>query len=121
MKQMAWLILSLGMVANVGLAADCKDAGSTAEIIQCVVVELNKTDRELNSVYVKLLSILDAEGQRKLKESQRAWIKYRDLNAQFLADSFRGGSAESILLVDAKTTMTQTRTKELLNEYERRK
>jgi hypothetical protein len=37
----------------------------------------------------------DAESKRKLKESQRAWIAFRDAEAAFAADQFRGGLLKS--------------------------
>lgn len=117
MKQIAWSVLSLAMVANVGFAADCKNDGSTVEIKQCEDANFNQADRELNNVYGKLLNRLDAEGQRKLKTSQRAWLKFRDSNAEFIADSNRGGSIEPIIVVDTKTQMTQARTRELQEVY----
>lgn len=109
------------MLTSIGFAADCKNAGSTAEIKLCANTEFNRADRELNSIYRKLLSSLDIEGQRKLKESQRAWLKFRDLNAGFVSDSWRGGNLEHLLFIDAKTQTTQARTKQLQEIYENRK
>jgi uncharacterized protein YecT (DUF1311 family) len=40
-------------------------------------------DRELNYYYQRLASVLDKEGRTALKESQKAWLKERDLSIEF--------------------------------------
>ena len=40
-------------------------------------------DRELNTYYNKLYSILEKNEKKKLKESQRSWLKTRDLSLEF--------------------------------------
>jgi uncharacterized protein YecT (DUF1311 family) len=113
--------MGLTMLTSIGFAADCKNAGSTAEIKLCANTEFNRADRELNSIYRKLLSSLDVEGQWKLKESQRTWLKFRDLNAGFISDTWRGGNLEYLLFIDTKSQMTQVRTKQLQEVYENKK
>ncbi len=40
-------------------------------------------DRELNIQYARIQGVLDAEGKRKLAESQRRWIEFRDSTFAF--------------------------------------
>jgi len=48
--------------------------------------DFKKVDAELNSAYAALMAKLpDAEGKEKLKQSQRAWIAFRDAEAVFAA------------------------------------
>jgi len=48
--------------------------------------DFKKVDAELNSAYAALMAKLpDAEGKEKLKQSQRAWIAFRDAEAAFAA------------------------------------
>src|SRR6266540_3247542 len=55
--------------------------------------ECVQADSELNKTYEALLAKLpDAESKQKLKESQRAWLAFRDAEAAFAADQARGGS-----------------------------
>jgi uncharacterized protein YecT (DUF1311 family) len=43
-----------------------------------------QADAELNKIYEALLAKLpDAEGKEKLKQSQRAWLAFRDAEAAF--------------------------------------
>ena len=58
-----------------------------------VRAEFEQADAELNKTYEALLAKLpDAESKQKLKESQRAWLAFRDAEAAFAADQARGGS-----------------------------
>jgi uncharacterized protein YecT (DUF1311 family) len=46
--------------------------------------EFEKADADLNKTYDALLAKLpDAEGKEKLKQSQRAWLAFRDAEAAF--------------------------------------
>ena len=98
----------------------CDKAITDADLLKCADAEFSAADKKLNDTYSKLLNALDPEGQHKLKESQRAWVKFRDLNAEFAGDSSRGGSAESVIIVDTETQMTEARIKELQRELELR-
>jgi len=55
--------------------------------------EFVKVDAELNRTYEALLAKLpDAESKEKVKQSQRAWVAFRDAEATFAGDQARGGS-----------------------------
>ena len=53
---------------------------STVGMIACTTTATEAWDTELNRVYGALMSELDADGQKKLKAAQRAWIAFRDLD-----------------------------------------
>lgn len=99
----------------------CGKATTDSALLSCSAKEFATADKKLNEVYGKLLKVLDAKGQHKLREAQRAWVSFRDLNAEFSGDINRGGSAEALNIVGAKTSMTDERVKELQNEFELRK
>ena len=76
--------------------------------------EFTKANEELNQVYKTLLSRLDDGGQKaKLRTAQKAWLKYRDANADFEAFLYEGGSIKPQIYTYSLVTMTQNRTKEL--------
>jgi uncharacterized protein YecT (DUF1311 family) len=91
----------------------CNKVVTTADMLECADDEFSAADKKLNITYGNLLKTLDAEGQRKLKDAQRVWIKFRDLNADFAGDSMRGGSAEPLVIIGERTQMTAERTKQL--------
>lgn len=85
--------------------------------------EFAKADKELNEVYAKVLGVLDDTSKEKLKKSQRAWVAYRDAEADFSADAeARGGSMWPLVHEGTRTRLTKERVrslKELLIEDER--
>jgi uncharacterized protein YecT (DUF1311 family) len=67
-------------------------AQTQAALIAQARADFERADAELNKTYETLLTKLpDAEGKEKLKQSQRAWLAFRDAEAAFAADQARGG------------------------------
>jgi uncharacterized protein YecT (DUF1311 family) len=82
--------------------------------------EFEQADSELTKTYDALLGRLpDAESKRKLQESQRAWIAFRDAEGSFAADQVRGGTAASSLRYASMTECTQQRIKQLKSDFPR--
>jgi uncharacterized protein YecT (DUF1311 family) len=73
--------------------------------------DFKKADAELNKTYEALLKKLpDAESKQKLKESQRAWLAFRDTEAAFAAG---GGTMAPTLDYATMTELTEQRIKQL--------
>ena len=73
--------------------------------------DFKKADAELNKTYEALLKKLpDAESKQKLKESQRAWLAFRDAEAAFAAG---GGTMAPTLRYATMTELTEQRIKQL--------
>lgn len=115
------LIFMLLAITNPIQALDCDHADSTFEMSECGGIEFTKADKELNEVYGKLMKMLDTEGQRRLKAAQRAWLSFRDADADFRADVHRGGTWEPITATAARTDLTRQRVNALKEEMEVRK
>jgi uncharacterized protein YecT (DUF1311 family) len=79
---------------------------------------VDKANVEIDKVYKQLLGKLDAEQQKSLKEAQRAWIKWRDIEAELIArlGGAIGGSAMRVDYANAQTKLIQQRT-EVLKGY----
>ena len=79
--------------------------------------EFTKADKELNAVYAKVLEVLDDVAKEKLKRSQRAWVVFRDAEADFRADAeARGGSMWPLIHEGVRSSLTKERVK-ALKEY----
>ena len=79
--------------------------------------EFTKADKELTEVYTKVLGVLDDAAKEKLKKSQRAWVAYRDADAEFHADAeARGGSMWPLIYEGTRGSLTKARVK-ALREY----
>lgn len=80
--------------------------------------EFERADAELNKIYEALLTKLpDAESKEKLKQSQRAWLAFRDAEAAFAADHERGGSMAPTIRYETITELTQERIKQLKTRF----
>ena len=71
-----------------------------------------------DAAYKQLMSKLDSEGQKSLREAQRSWIKWRDNEALLIAriGGAVGGSALRVDHLTAQAKLIRQRT-EVLREY----
>lgn len=89
-------------------------AQSQQEMNAEAAAEFAKADKELNEVYAKVLGVLDDGSKEKLKKSQRAWVAYRDAEADFSADAeARGGSMWPLVHEGTRARLTKERVKRL--------
>lgn len=95
------------------------NAQSTSELKAQAYARYEKADKAMNVVYKKLLSSLNEEGQKRLKIFQRAWIAFRDAQADFDCHHFDGGKYEGLERIGSLDQQTQARTKRLLADYKR--
>ena len=110
--------LSLLIAALVAFPTSHANAQTQAEMNRQTAKDFQKVDAKLNSTYAALMAKLPgAESKRKLKESQRAWIAFRDAEAAFAADQFRGGSAAPVLRWTSMTETTEQRIKQLKADF----
>lgn len=66
-------------------------SGNTAKILEANEAEVAIQDKWLNESYKKLRAKLGEEQKEQLKKAQRAWLKYRELDGDFIYDA-QGGS-----------------------------
>ena len=85
------LLLALPLAAqeehpiDVQFGKDVEKNNSTAGLVAAYNKALKSWDKELNKQYQKLMAGLDAEAKASLKDSQRAWITYRDKEIENLS------------------------------------
>jgi uncharacterized protein YecT (DUF1311 family) len=113
MKQYV-ISLALLIAALVAFPPSHANAQSQPEMNGQAAKDFEKADTELNKTYEALLRKLpDAEGKEKLKQSQRAWLTFRDAEAAFASDQARGGSMAPTIRYETITELTQQRIKQL--------
>lgn len=116
------LAVALVLMTGVAQAATrCDNATTNVQLQDCQAAAYQAADARLNASYAQLLKLLDEEGRRKLRTAQKAWLAFRDANAEFAGDLNRGGTAESLNILGAKTLMTEARKTELDAEIKARK
>jgi len=108
---------------------DCGDARNTVELNFCASKDYEASDAKLNDVYQKVLKQIAASGSetpydsaswtRKLRESQKAWIAFRDADCEGAVPmEWSGGTGTSAAVLGCMTDKTDTRTKELAERFD---
>jgi uncharacterized protein YecT (DUF1311 family) len=95
---------------------DCmKKNPSTTGVNDCLGQAFEKWDRELNRVYRELNGRLNAEAKAVLRETQRAWIAFRDRELAFLARFYGGldGTMYGSMLAADRVELVRRRVMEL--------
>ena len=117
---MRYLIVFLFIVSLADAKAlDCSNTTTTASQRECLYKNLENVDKELNRVYKLLIKAIkkeDIESKRvikRLKNAQRAWIKYRDTESALAGYPMIDGSGEGILRVMRLISLTEERVKTL--------
>lgn len=109
----ALAIAATALTSSYGQDPNFKPPGSEeAAAVDAANVEIDK-------VYKQLTGKLDAEQQKSLKEAQRAWIKWRDAEADLVARLAGGvghGSGFRVDYSNAQTKLIKQRT-EVLRGY----
>lgn len=99
-----------GLLAK-GPAADPCDGYTRADLESCAAKDYEEADAALNKAYKEAMARLDASEQKeKLKEAQRAWIKFRDLHCECEYLSWDGGSIAGLARINCLTSLTNERT-----------
>ena len=110
---MALVFLSL---SNFACAAnvDCSKKANTLEIVACHENRFIEADKKLNSVYSAAMKNIDENQRKALKQSQLAWLKFRDLNFTFVIEMNKdSGSFANISISEFKATFVEKRVAEL--------
>lgn len=71
-----------------------RSEGVTSNILDCIGTEYNRFDKALNATYKKLMKTLGKGDQERLRQAQRAWLKYHESNSAYIQN--QGGTMASI-------------------------
>lgn len=101
----------------------CADATAQVELNACIYAEFEAADAALNEVWPQAMALMkeiDADLPKaeqgaadQLRESQRAWITFRDANCAAEAYMMQGGSAQPMVLYGCMARLTEARTADL--------
>jgi uncharacterized protein YecT (DUF1311 family) len=105
-------IAAASLASSYGQDSNFKPPGSEEQ------ASVDRANGELDKVYKQLMAKLDAEQQKSLKEAQRAWIKWRDAEADIIArvGGAVGGSAMRVDYANAQAKLIKERL-EVLRGY----
>jgi uncharacterized protein YecT (DUF1311 family) len=92
---------------------DCAQATTTAAMRASENARYEDAERNMNAAYADLRRMLDAQRQRKLKNAQLAWLRFREANAEFYRSAAEGGTLAPFLRTGTLADMTEARAAEL--------
>jgi uncharacterized protein YecT (DUF1311 family) len=91
MRYLVFIVLSVAVVGaafaqeerpicepRVNPSCDCEDSRNELERSFCFGAKRDMADERLNKLYGGLIKRLSPEGKARLREAQRAWLKFRD-------------------------------------------
>ena len=110
-----FIFTKLFFLVFAGLASDVFSQ-TQAELNREAAAIFERADARLNDIYRRVLAsaaAVDAERKQKLITAQRAWLVFRDAEAEFEADELRGGTAYSMEYDGVRTNLTEERVKAL--------
>ena len=86
-------------------------AQTTREMNEAADKNFVEADTELNKVYRQLCDKLEPADVEELRVAQRAWVQYRDAEANFNKDyEARGGSMAGQVYLGVRARLTKERT-----------
>lgn len=111
------LLLALGLGAFGSAGMRCNGADEWERPGAKEQVEVDRANKVLDRVYRDLLAKAEPEEQTCLREAQRAWIKWRDAEANYIArrDAV-GGSSRRVAYSEAELKLINERI-EMLRTY----
>ena len=101
----------LGLTKQFSTCID-KSGGITADMLDCIGAETKYQDARLNKAYKEVMTQISQVRKKQLQDAQRAWIKYRDANCNFIADP-DGGTMATLNSNDCFMSTTASRAKEI--------
>lgn len=94
-------------------AQNCKNPDTQLAMNACAARDYEREDQRLNQTYRDLLAKLEVAKREKLREVQRAWLSFRDMNCDFQSADYQGGTIYSLIQSSCLADMTKQRTKDL--------
>ena len=114
-KLMVALLTGLFVLSNAALAEECSNRRENSGfIMDCLAERYKAADQELNAIYSEAMKSLSSDGKKKLKESQDAWLKYRDASLALITEVNRNtGSTGNFIIEEYRLALVKKRVSEL--------
>lgn len=111
MKRGLLAAIFASMMIPAAYADNCADAEDQATLNQCAAQEYKAADAELNARFHEIRKRLvdDAATRNLLRDSERAWVSFRDAECTFAASAAAGGSAYPMAYDACLTELTKER------------
>ena len=121
LRRVAFVRIAAGVLAQTPNQAgqsssECENPVTTAAMRTCEAARYATAQRELEIAYRGLMDHLDSGQKERLRVTQKAWLRFRDANANFQAGLAQDGTLAPLLRIGSLTEMTKARALELKKE-----
>ena len=96
------------------------DEGNDFEQKEALRKTEEEWDKELNIVYQKIMKVADPVTKNKLRNAQRAWIKFRDSEVEksYYTNNPNGGNMGILFSLNTAAKLTEERAVQLAEMYD---
>ena len=96
------------------------DEGNDFEQKEALRKTEEEWDKELNIVYQKIMKVADPVTKNKLRDAQRAWIKFRDSEVEksYYTNNPNAGSIGILFSLNTAAKLTEERAVQLAEMYD---
>jgi uncharacterized protein YecT (DUF1311 family) len=93
----------------------CADMNAlrSPEQMACAAKELRAAEAELKQVRARLTTSMEAPPRLRMKQAERAWLRYRKSNCDAEASVYEGGTIQPLIHTQCMARVTRERTEEL--------
>jgi uncharacterized protein YecT (DUF1311 family) len=91
----------------------CQSQTTTAAMQNCETVRYQQAEQALDSAYKELMAKSDPAGKVKLRAAESAWLLFRKAEADFQANTARGGTLAPLIRIAVMSDLTENRVAEL--------
>ena len=95
----------------------CRRVVVTSDLTECLDLAWRKSDAKLNETYARVQRVLDPDEKKRLVQSQRFWIKYRDATCDAEYKLYGGGTGGPPTRLACLEAETRAREASLLRSY----
>ena len=103
---------AFAFAGDAGNPGECD--GSTPQMVDCLMAQHARWDKQLTIAYQQAMKDAVPAQKEKLREAERAWIKYRDANCAYYAAG--EGTIARINTAACMRDMTKARAEELAGD-----
>ena len=108
------LLANKDLLDNPPASCDTKKAAlNTFQMEQCGAIAFKAADAALNVAYRKASAARGDKARDQLREAQRHWIAWRDLQCQWESGAYEGGTLAPVAFSQCLVAVTQAQTKRL--------
>lgn len=106
---MTYSILAFLLHVAVPVAAQCDEALTTVEMVDCFSRELRAEEERLASAADRLSADASPRERVLRQRAQMAWMLFRDLECEAAAEEFQGGTMAPVASLQCRLQLTTER------------